>query len=57
MNEIIIDYIIALLKYNKTIIKSMNLGISYNKNKKLQIEYDLLNKSILFMEDLKNEKL
>lgn len=56
MNEII-DYIIALLKYNKTIIKTMNLGINYNKNKKLQVEYDLLNKSILFMEDLKNEKL
>lgn len=57
MNEIIIDYIISLLKYNKTFMKLMKIEISNEKDKILQDDYDLLNKSILFMEDLKNEKL
>ena len=57
MNEIIIDYIISLLKYNKTFMKLMKIEISNEKDKILQDDYDLLNKSILFMKDLKNEKL
>lgn len=57
MNEIIIDYIISLLKYNKTFMKLMNIGISNEKAKNIQVDYNLLNKSILFMENLKNEKL